>query len=120
MSSKKNPLKTAQNGSIRLQIGSCSDDGFLGGLVRKFIKRTKTGPRSKKVAQTSPKQRRGPNTAPQLKMAQNGLKMEVAIVVVAAQVMVVFMALNQTARMAISSFFPGFFLFDPATVRLVS
>ena len=40
-------------------------------------------------------------------MAQNGSKMEVAMVEVAAEVMVVLMALNQIARMGISSFFPG-------------
>ena len=40
-------------------------------------------------------------------MAQNGSKMEVAMVEVAAEVMVVLMALNQIAIMVISSFFPG-------------
>ena len=40
-------------------------------------------------------------------MAQNGSEMEVAMVEVAAEVMVVLMALNQIARMVISSFFPG-------------
>ena len=40
-------------------------------------------------------------------MAQNGSEMEVAIVEVAVVVMVGFMALNQMARMVISSFFPG-------------
>ena len=40
-------------------------------------------------------------------MAQNGSKMEVAMVEVAAEVVVVLMALNQIARMVISSFFPG-------------
>ena len=43
-------------------------------------------------------------------MAQIGSKMEVATVEVAAEVMVVLMALNQIVRMVISRFFPGEFL----------
>ena len=89
------PLKMSQNGSKLIGSGSIAlydDQGFMAGLGRKLIKHIQTG---QKTVHTSKKQ-----VAKKHWTAQNGWKMEVALVEVAAEVRVL-MALDQIFRVAI-------------------